>query len=103
MLMNSLDLLVSFVCPFSIYVTGLPCCSDEGGASTGARGRSGSIRRDRLNSSEENPVVLRRPKRTKRTKLQRQSTFIRREVESLPTFWPVFIVFISIAQVRVHS
>ena len=74
---------------------------DEGGVASHGRERSGSLRRDRLNSSE-NPVVLRRPKKTKRTKLQRQSTLIRTEVESLPTFWPVFIVFISVAQVRPH-
>ena len=75
-------------------------CEDE--VSAVGQERSGSIRRTRLDSSEQEPVVLRRPKRTRRTKLQRQSTLIRREVESLPTFWPVFIIFISIAQVSPH-
>ena len=62
--------------------------------------RSGSVRRERLQSVDGAPdVVLRRPKRKRKTKLQRQSTLIRTEVESLPTFWPVFIVAITIAQV----
>lgn len=54
------------------------------------------MRRERLNSGNQ---VVRRPRKNKRTKLQRQSTLIRTEVDSLPTFWPVFIVIISVAQV----
>lgn len=67
------------------------------------RTRSGSVRRERLNSQEQAQGVVRRPKKTKRTKLQRQSTLIRTEVESLPTFWPVFIVAVTIAQVSAQS
>lgn len=65
------------------------------------RGRSGSVRRDRLQAMDQNDptVVRRRPKKPRKTKLERQSTLIRTEVESLPTFWPLFIVFISVAQV----
>ena len=50
-------------------------------------------RRGRLDQSQA------RPKKPKVTKLQRQSTLVRREVASLPTFWPVCIVLISLAQI----
>ena len=59
--------------------------------------RSGSIHRERLHSADQEVVL--RPKKKKKTKLQRQSTLIRTEVESLPSFWPVFIVIVSVAQV----
>ena len=58
------------------------------------------VRRERLASLDQaTPEVQRRKKKKKITKLQRQSTLIRREVESLPTFWPVFIILLSIGQV----
>lgn len=58
------------------------------------------VRRERLASLDQaTPEVQRRKKKKKVTKLQRQSTLIRREVESLPTFWPVFIILLSIGQV----
>lgn len=59
------------------------------------------VRRERLASLDQvaGQEVQRRRKKKKKTKLQRQSTLIRREVESLPTFWPVFIVLLSIGQV----
>ena len=58
------------------------------------------VRRERLASLDQAPPeVQRRRKKKKTTKLQRQSTLIRREVESLPTFWPVFIILLSIGQV----
>lgn len=58
------------------------------------------VRRERLTSLDQAaPEVQRRKKKKKVTKLQRQSTLIRREVESLPTFWPVFIILLSIGQV----
>ena len=82
----------SHVCDTCMYLL-------EGELEPQGRGRSGSVRRERLQSDQEEPVVRRRPKKTRRTKLERQSTLIRTEVESLPTFWPVFIVFISVAQV----
>ncbi len=61
--------------------------------------RNGSVRRERLNSADPTSGVVRRPKKQKITKLQRQSTLIRTEVESLPSFWPVFIILVSLAQV----
>ena len=60
------------------------------------------IRRERLASIDQpsSAEVQRRKKKKKRkTKLERQSTLIRREVESLPTFWPIFIILLSIGQV----
>lgn len=61
------------------------------------------VRRERLASLDQAPQeVQRRKKKKKVTKLQRQSTLIRREVESLPTFWPVFIILLSIGQVSGH-
>ena len=61
------------------------------------------VRRERLASLDQATAgqeVQRRKKKKKATKLQRQSTLIRREVESLPSFWPVFIILLSIGQVR---
>ena len=62
------------------------------------------VRRERLSSLDQaaagQEVQRRKKKKKKITKLQRQSTLIRREVESLPTFWPVFIILLSIGQVR---
>ena len=60
------------------------------------------VRRERLTSLDQAAAgqeVQRRKKKKKKTKLERQSTLIRREVESLPTFWPVFIILLSIGQV----
>ncbi len=69
----------------------------------GAQGREhygGSLRRDRLTSVDHSSnQVQRRRKKNKRTKLQRQSTLIRNEVESLPSFWPVCTLLITLAQV----
>ena len=58
------------------------------------------VRRERLTSLDQAVPEVQRRKKKKITKLQRQSTLIRREVESLPTFWPVFIILLSIGQVR---
>lgn len=60
--------------------------------------RSGSIHRERLHSSDQEVVL--RAKKKRKTKLQRQSTLIRTEVDSLPSFWPWFIVLVSVAQVN---
>ena len=63
-------------------------------------GASGTLRRERLNSADMESGVVHLPKKKKRrTKLQRQSTLIRTEVDSLPSFWPIFIVLVSVAQV----
>lgn len=64
-------------------------------------GRSGAVRRDRLQSVDrpEDGNRRRKKKKKKKTKLQRQSTLVRSKVESLPSFWPVFIILITIAQV----
>ena len=70
---------------------------------TGTSGHHDGIRRERLASLDQpasSEVQRRKKKKKKPTKLQRQSTLIRREVESLPTFWPVFIILLSIGQVR---
>ena len=102
MLMSSLAPQVS---PVAAICTGTPllCCAERE-VEDQPRGRSGSVRRDRLQAlAQSDPAVVRRPKKTKRTKLERQSTLIRTEVESLPTFWPLFIVFISVAQVSPSS
>ena len=56
--------------------------------------RSGTVRRDRLQSVDQPPN-----RRNKSTKLQRQSSLVRKKVESLPSFWPVFIILVTIAQV----
>ena len=74
--------------------------SSVGGGTQIPERRGGSLRRDRL-SSVDSPAnqVQRRRKKKKRTKLQRQSTLIRNEVESLPSFWPVCTVLITLAQV----
>ena len=62
-------------------------------------GRRGSLRRNRLGSTDGQPVQLRRKKRkTKATKLQRQSTLVRHKVESLPTFFPWFVIAMTIVQ-----
>ena len=70
------------------------CTADCAGGSlpSGVHGRTGSIRRDRIATDEGR---VRRP-----TKLQRQSTMVRTEVESLPSFWPVFICLLSFTQVK---
>ena len=39
-----------------------------------------------------------KPKRTGRTKLERRSTLIRQKVESLPTFFPIFILGVTLVQ-----
>ena len=57
-------------------------------------GRRGSLRRD-----PNQPVELRRRKKKKATKLQRQSTLVRHKVESLPSFTPWFVIVMSILQV----
>ena len=54
---------------------------------------------ERLQSADQEDVPRRRRKRNKPTKLQRQSTLVRRKVESLPSFWPIFIVLVSAIQV----
>ena len=66
--------------------------------------RGGSLRRDRL-ASVDTPAdqVQRRKKKKKRMKLQRQSTLIRNEVESLPSFWPVCTILITLAQVNQYG
>ncbi len=64
---------------------------------TAAGESSGTHRRGRLQSVDQ--PVTRRRKKPKRTKLQRQSTLVRHKVESLPTFWPIFIVLVTLAQV----
>lgn len=71
------------------------------GSTQGREHRGGSLRRDRL-ASVDPPAeqVQRRRKKTKASKLQRQSTLIRNEVESLPSFWPVCTILITLAQVN---
>ncbi len=62
--------------------------------------RGGSLRRDRLASVDPPADQLqRRRKRKRKTKLQRQSTLIRNEVDSLPSFWPVCTILITLSQV----
>ena len=65
---------------------------------TGAMTQSGDLTRSGTRRARlDQPGV--RPKKAKVTKLQRQSTLVRREVASLPTFWPICIVLISLAQI----
>ena len=65
---------------------------------TGAMTQSGDLTRSGTRRARlDQPGV--RPKKPKVTKLQRQSTLVRREVASLPTFWPICIVLISLAQI----
>ena len=75
------------------------CLSPDGAEGTAQLGRSGTVRRDRLQSVDRPNDRSRRRKKKKKTKLERQSTLVRSKVESLPSFWPVFIVLITIAQV----
>ena len=59
--------------------------------------------RGRLNSTVD-PVELRsKPVKRKKgkTKLERQSTLVREELESLPTFWPIFTVGVTVIQIGV--
>ena len=71
----------------------------DGAPQGGPDERRGTVRRDRLQSVTQDDVPPQRRKRKRQTKLQRQSTLVRRKVESLPSFWPIFIVIISIVQV----
>lgn len=75
------------------------CSLPDGGEGTPHLGRGGTIRRDRLQSIDRPEDRNRRKKKKKKTKLERQSTLVRSKVESLPSFWPVFIILITIAQV----
>lgn len=70
--------------------------TDNGGADGGVT-RQPSIRGGRIT---EDGVQLRprRERRAGRTKLERQSTLIRQKVESLPTFFPFFILGITLIQ-----
>lgn len=58
--------------------------------------------RGRLNSSVD-PAEMRRKKQKKtgRSKLERQNTLVREELESLPTFWPIFILGVTFIQLCV--
>ena len=81
----------------------IKCSSPSDALGSGADHHEG-VRRERLASLDQATAgqeVQRRKKKKKKkaTKLQRQSTLIRREVESLPSFWPVFIILLSIGQV----
>ena len=69
-------------------------CSDNGGANVT---RQPSMRGARMTDAgvELRP---RRKKRTGRTKLERQSTLIRQKVDSLPSFFPFFILGITLVQ-----
>ena len=68
------------------------------GGGAGAMTQSGDLTRSSTRRARlDQPGV--RPKKAKVTKLQRQSTLVRREVASLPTFWPICIVLISLAQI----
>ena len=56
----------------------------------------GSIRRDRISNRRGRwPKLLQRRKK----KLSRQSTQVQQEVESLPTFFPFFILLITVVQI----
>lgn len=71
----------------------LPVCLENGGANVT---RQPSIRGGRIT---DGGVELRpRRKRAGRTKLERQSTLIRQKVDSLPTFFPFFILGITLIQ-----
>ena len=79
---------------------GFPCLLPEGTEGVTQVSRSGTVRRDRLQSIDRpEDSNRRRKKKKKKTKLQRQGTLVRSKVESLPSFWPVFIILITIAQV----
>lgn len=60
---------------------------------------STSIRRERLNSTGDVDQRRRRGRRGGRTKLERQNTLVREKLQSLPTFWPIFIVGVTFLQV----
>lgn len=66
------------------------------------RGRVSSISqaRGRVSSVGE-AVVLQTRKKKGRSKLERQNTLVREKVQSLPTFWPIFIVGVTFVQVVV--
>ena len=94
---------MNIVC--STYTVVSTCLPPELEGSAGGGGR-----RERLHSvtaggepGAGDGVVQRRKKKKKKkkknTKLQRQSTLIRSEVERLPSFWPVFIILVTIAEV----
>ncbi len=74
-----------------------------GGGAQRQEQRGGSLRRDRLASVDTPADQVQRRKKKKRMKLQRQSTLIRNEVESLPSFWPVCTILISLAQVNQYG
>lgn len=67
------------------------------------RGRVSSISqthtRGRVSSVGE--AVVWQTRKKKGRKLERQNTLVRQKVESLPTFWPIFIVGVTFVQVVV--
>ena len=60
--------------------------------------RAGSVRRGRMGSVDHGDRQRRRRRRPGRTKLERQNTMVREQLESLPSFWPIFIIGISFIQ-----
>ena len=60
--------------------------------------RPNAVRRGRVSSVGE--VVVMKKKKG-RSKLRRQNTMVRQQVESLPTFWPIFIFGVTFVQVVV--
>lgn len=68
-------------------------CLDNGGANIV---RQPSMRGGRIPDAGDEPRP--RHKRVGRTKLERQNTLIRQKVDSLPTFFPFFILGITLVQ-----
>lgn len=65
-------------------------------------GEGGAGFRGRLNSNvDRTDLRQKKQKKTGRTKLERQSTLVREELESLPTFWPIFIIGVTFIQICV--
>ena len=60
---------------------------------------SATGRRGRLNSTAEAMARGRGRNKNARSKLERQNTLVREELQSLPTFWPIFIVGVTFVQV----
>ena len=66
------------------------------------RGRVSSVSQTRgRTSSVGEAVIMQTRKKKGRSKLERQNTLVREKVQSLPTFWPIFIVGVTFVQLVV--